>query len=122
MPTPRKLASRLGRFNLALFALLWFSVVAPPCAMAMAPQPDPARQHLHCPPQACDEVAPGDCDAPGLEPLPAPDKTPWFALPAPTVQAPASASTSTGLEVTPRGRPPVRAGPRVHLVHAQFNE
>lgn len=122
MSAIRKLASSLGRFNLALFALLWFSVVATPCAMAMAPEPDPGHQCPHCLPQACDEVVLGDCSASDLESLLVLDKTPSFALPVLTAPVAAFASASAGLEVTPRGRPPVRAGPRVHLVHVQFNE
>ncbi len=118
----RKLASRLGRVNPALFALVWLAVVATPCAMPMAPEPGAVHTCSHCPPQPCHEVAPGDCSDPSLEPLLPLDKTPLAALPGPVAQVPVFVLVSAGLDVMPRRGPLIRAGPRVHLVHVQFNE
>ncbi len=88
----------------------------------MAPEPGSVHPCPHCPPQPCDEVAPGDCRVPSLDPLLPLDKTPLAALPVPAAQVPVFVLVSAGLDVMPCGGPLIRAGPRVHLVHVQFNE
>jgi hypothetical protein len=50
------------------------------------------------------------------------DKMPLAALPVPAAPVPVFVPGSAGLDVMPRGGPLIRAGPRVHLVHVQFNE
>lgn len=120
----RRSAATLARVNLALFALVWLSVVIAPCAMAMQLQAEvPEHQCPHCPPKPCHEVAPDQCDAPdSLDSPRLSDKTdsPDLLVLRPVEHA-IKPSTQPAL-VSPRALPPVRAGPRAHLVHAQFNE
>jgi len=124
----RRRSARLSRISLALFALVWLSIVVTPCAMALqadipAPEQTPGHTCPHCPPQPCNETDPQDCDAPdSLDSLRAVDKAETIALP--PLRALHSTLTATA-DTTPAAigeLPPVRAGPRPHLVNAQFNE
>ena len=114
----------LARVNLALFVLLWLSIVIAPCAMAMqAGAAMPEHDCPHCPPKPCHEVEQGDCDAPdSLDSPRLADKTNSLDLLhlRPVLRAIEPPTQTT--YVSPRTLPPVRAGPRAHLVHAQFNE
>jgi len=120
----RKQARTLARINLALFALVWLSAVAAPCAMAM--QVEIAKSHTHecprCPPQPCHEAEPADCQTADTEGWLSADKTPFGALLA--FPTPARDLRSGGLALRPDTavRALSRAGPRAHLLHAQFNE
>lgn len=120
----RQYTAAFARANLALFALVWLSIVVAPCATAMqAGAATPKHDCPHCPPKPCHEVAPDDCDMP--ESLDSPrlaDKTSGLDLLhlRPILHEIKASALPT--VVTPRKRPPVRAGPRAHLVHAQFNE
>ena len=122
LPTTRKPALKLSWFNLALFALVWPSILATPCAMPMLAESGSAHPCPPCPPQPCDEVAPGECGAQALEPLLPLDKTPLLALPGPASQVPAFVLVSAEPDAPPRDGSLIRAGPRAHLVHVQFNE
>jgi len=114
----------LARANAALFVLVWLSIVIAPCAMAMqAGVSAPEHDCPHCPPEPCREVAPEDCDAP--ESLDSPrlgDKTSSLDLPHPGPVVHAIGPSVQPAIVSPHPLPPVRAGPRAHLVHVQFNE
>lgn len=120
----RRHSSKLARVNLALFGLIWLSIVVAPCAMAM--QVEPAAGEMvcpHCPPPPCQDVAPDDCD--DLDSLKAARlaeqvKTLSFALPAAAPETRVAAARISSFRDAEQ--PPVRAGPRAHLLHQQFNE
>lgn len=120
----RRRSGALSRINLALFALVWLSIVVAPCAMAMqANIPAPEHDCPHCPPQPCHETAPQDCDAPdSLDSLRLVDKTETIALLPPQTVAPVLFDAADTTPAAIVSLPPVRAGPRPHLVNAQFNE
>lgn len=120
----RRRSGTLSRVNLALFVLIWLSVVVAPCAMAMqAGASAPEHDCPHCPPKPCHEVAPQDCDAPdSLDSLRIIDKAQAIALLPPRAFEPVLFVSSARVQPAPIHLPPVRAGPRPHLVHAQFNE
>ncbi len=120
----RRSAATLSRVNLALFALVWLSIVVAPCAMAMSLAAEvPEHDCPHCPPKPCHEVAPEQCDEPdGLDWPRLADPTQSVLLPAteaalfiPIALARAASNLASQL-------PPARAGPRAHLLHQQFNE
>jgi len=92
--------------------------------MAMhAEIPAPAHDCPHCPPQPCHEMEPQDCDAPdSLDSLRAVDKTETIDLLPPQAVAPALFDAADPTHAAIVSLPPVRAGPRPHLVNAQFNE
>jgi len=120
----RRRSGTLARFNIALFGLVWLSIVAAPCAMAMQAGLTAAEHDCpHCPPRPCHEVASDDCDAPdALESPRLADKThapDLLNLKSPLLAAEPSTRPTV---VAPRSLPPARAGPRAHLVHVQFNE
>ena len=125
LPLIRRNIHPLARIHLVLFALVWSLVVATPCAMAMqsAPAAETAHECPHCPPEPCHQVQPDDCDdgdwldAPRLSE----QSGQWLAPPAVagwTIVEP----RRTTHERFPYDSPPVRAGPRAHLLNAQFNE
>ncbi|HKL54225.1 MAG TPA: hypothetical protein VJ902_09710 [Wenzhouxiangellaceae bacterium] len=120
----RRRSGGLSRVNLALFALVWLSIVVAPCAMAMQVDvPAPAHDCPHCPPQPCHETEPQDCDAPdSLDSLRLVDKTETITLLPPQTVAPALFDAADTTHAAIVSVPPVRAGPRPHLVNAQFNE
>lgn len=120
----RRRSSGLSRASLALFALVWLSIVIAPCAMAMQIDvPAPAHDCPHCPPQPCHELEPQDCDAPdSLDSLRLVDKTETISLVPPKAFEPALFDSSNMAHAGIVSLPPVRAGPRTHLVNAQFNE
>lgn len=120
----RRRSGTLSRVNLALFVLVWLSVVAAPCAMAMqAGASAPEHACPHCPPKPCDDVAPQDCDTPdSLDSLRVIDKVQAIALLPPRAFEPVLFVSTARAQPAPSFLPPVRAGPRPHLVHAQFNE
>ncbi|MCA1779766.1 MAG: hypothetical protein LC637_10375 [Xanthomonadaceae bacterium] len=120
----RKHAASLARINAGLFVLLWLVLVATPCVMAMQmDSANPEHRCPHCPPAPCHEVQPDDCDVPERLDLPRlADKTPSLDLlnlrsVLHAIPQPAHVSIRS-----PRALPPVRDGPRAHLVHVQFNE
>jgi len=104
--------------------LLWLSFVAAPCAMAMqVGGTDPEHRCPHCPPAPCHEVQPDDCDSP--ERLDSPrlaDKTQSLDLLNLRPMLHAVPQPAKVARASPRALPPVRAGPRAHLIHVQFNE
>lgn len=114
----------LARFNLALFALVWLSAVAAPCAMAMHAEPAGTAAHdcPHCAPRPCHEVEPVACELPDFDLLLSVDKTLSIALAAPTAYPLQWIADDTATEPLSIPRIPARAGPRSHLVHQQFNE
>jgi len=120
----RNHARLLARFNLALFALVWMSTVAAPCAMAMHAEPVGSIAHdcPHCPPRPCEEVDAIDCDAPDLDLLVSVDKTLAAALATPATHPTQWAAGAAGVVPVSVRRLPARSGPRAHLLHAQFNE
>jgi len=120
----RRCSGTLSRVNLALFVLVWLSVVVAPCAMAMqAGVMAPEHDCPHCPPRPCHETAPQECDAPdSLDSLRIGEKAQEIALLPPRTFEPVLFVATSRVDTTPVYMPPVRAGPRPHLVHAQFNE
>lgn len=114
----------LSRVNLALFVLVWLSIVIAPCAMAMqAGAKAPVHDCPHCPPNPCHEAAPEDCDTPdSLDSLRIIEKSEAIALLPPRAFEPVYFVSTARVQQAPVNLPPVRAGPRPHLVHAQFNE
>lgn len=119
----RRSAATLARVNLALFALVWLSIVVAPCAMAMQlPTEMPGHDCPHCPPAPCAEVAAQDCNSPDLlAPLQTVDKVGAIAPPPRAYTIPLLRSIAP-VQPVPDAMPPARAGPRTHLVHVQFNE
>lgn len=120
----RRCSGTLARVNAALFVLVWLSIVVAPCAMAMqAGVSAPEHECPHCPPRPCHEVAPEDCDAPdSLDSPRLADKTNALELLQLRPVADVVEPSAQPVIASPRALPPVRAGPRAHLVHAQFNE
>ncbi|MDT8437871.1 MAG: hypothetical protein RQ729_02540 [Wenzhouxiangellaceae bacterium] len=121
----RTRAAGLARLHLALFALVWLSIVAAPCAMAM--QLDAAVDHAHscphCPPKPCHEVQPDDCDEPdSLDSLRLAESSAQSLAPPVSTPPAAADARRTHHAVAYVGAPPVRDGPRAHLINAQFNE
>lgn len=120
----RRLSGTLSRVNLALFVLIWLSIVVAPCAMAMqAGAKAPEHDCPHCPPNPCHEEVSEDCDAPDtLDSLLVVEKAQTIALLPPRTFEPVLFDSADHVEPLHVQLPPVRAGPRPHLVHAQFNE
>ncbi len=125
MHTIRRHLPGLGRFHAALFVLLWATMVATPCVMAVQVEPEPMAAHdcPHCPPQPCHEQAsPTDCDE--TEPadrLRSIDTTQF------SIAVPVEAPVAPPDELDARAAPPAaqarsRDGPRPHLLHVRFDE
>ena len=118
----RKHSDRLAQISAGLFVLVWLSIAAAPCAIAMTLNSDDHHDCPHCPPRPCHELEPIDCEAPdSIDNLRAADSSPVLAPP------PGEAASSPSVPVREgRGEfaylPPARAGPRPHLLNAQFNE
>lgn len=114
----------LSRVNLGLFALIWLSIAIAPCAMAMQADAMAAQHECpHCPPNPCAEVAPQDCEGPdSLNSLRIVEKAETIALLPPSAFGPSVLIPITRVQPPTFSLPPVRAGPRAHLLHAQFNE
>ncbi|MGB0514979.1 MAG: hypothetical protein ACPGJE_09085 [Wenzhouxiangellaceae bacterium] len=120
----RQKSQRLARVNLALFALVWLSIVVAPCAMATEINvPAPVHDCPHCPPQPCHELEPQDCDpSDALDSLPLMDKAETNALSPAQAMTTVRFDSADAMNAAIVSLPPVRAGPRPHLVNAQFNE
>ena len=120
----RRHSGSLSRGSLALFVLVWLSIVIAPCAMAMqAGMPTTGHDCPHCPPRPCHEMTPQDCDAPdALDALRIVEKAQSIAFLPPRTFEPVFLISTARIQTVPVFLPPVRAGPRVHLVHVQFNE
>lgn len=120
----RCFSGTLSRVNLALFVLVWLSIVIAPCAMAMqAGAAPPEHDCPHCPPNPCAEVAPQDCEEPdSLDSLRIVENAQAIALLPPRAFEPVLFVSTARIQQAPVNLPPVRAGPRPHLVHSQFNE
>ena len=121
----RRHLPRLARVHAGLFVVLWATVVATPCVMAMQDEPPPMAMHdcPHCPPQPChDQAGPPDCDdAEPADRTRSVDPTQFVVvLPA----EPAGLDTTGSLQRDgPRPRSAqARAGPRPHLLHVRFDE
>lgn len=121
----RRNLPRLARVHAALFVVLWATLVATPCVMAVQAEPPAMAGHdcPHCPPQPChDQVGPPDCD--DAEPA---DRTRsvdpgQFTLALPTQPADADAPFVLQRDGPPLPKQQARAGPRPHLVHVRFDE
>ncbi|MDT8319625.1 MAG: hypothetical protein RQ826_03785 [Xanthomonadales bacterium] len=120
----RRYTGTLSRASLALFALVWLSIAIAPCLMAMQADMSAAGQECpNCPPRPCHEVTPEDCDAPdSLDALRLAEKAQSIAFLPPRTFEPVFLISTAHVQTAPVFLPPVRAGPRVHLVHVQFNE
>ncbi|NKI36189.1 hypothetical protein HFP89_13545 [Wenzhouxiangella sp. XN79A] len=121
----RRLLPRLARFHAVLFVVLWATVVATPCVMAMQSEPPPMATHdcPHCPPQPChDQAGPPDCDE--AEPADrARSVDPGqFVMVLPSASADAVPRGSLQRDGPPPLSALARAGPRPHLVHVRFDE
>ena len=125
MHTIRRHLPGLGRFHAALFVLLWATMVATPCVMAVQVEPEPMAAHdcPHCPPQPCHEQAsPTDCDeSEPADRLRSVDTSPL------AIALPAHSPIPQGTEIDARAAPPAaharsRDGPRPHLLHVRFDE
>ena len=121
----RRNAPRLARLSAGLFVVLWATLVATPCVMAMQAEPPAMAGHdcPHCPPKPChDQAGPPDCD--DAEPA---DRTRsidpgQFALALPADPADAGAPFVLQRDGPPRSTAQARAGPRAHLLHVRFDE
>lgn len=119
----RRRSDRLAQLSAGLFVLVWLSLAAAPCVMAMELQQAPDHDCPHCPPAPCHEVAPDDCDEPdSLDGLRAGDSTPSVLAPPPATIPADAAPRRIATQHASRRQPPARAGPRPHLVNVQFNE
>ena len=123
--TIRRNLPRLGRFHAALFVLLWATMVASPCVMAMQGEVEPIAAHdcPHCPPEPCHETtAPADCDQPDpADRLRSADTSPQL-LTLPTDASEVLAPEPTAGPAPPYASAHSRDGPRRHLLHVRFNE
>ncbi|MDT8410511.1 MAG: hypothetical protein RQ741_13010 [Wenzhouxiangellaceae bacterium] len=121
----RRYASPLARLNAALFVLMWLSIIAAPCVMAMQVD-ELAQDHdcPHCPPTPCQDMRATDCDEfSGLDKQRPADPTQTVTLAAPAPFAMVFDPRASAAAQHPiAALPPSRAGPRPHLIHAQFNE
>jgi len=121
----RRNLPRLARVHAALFVVLWATVVATPCVMAMQAEPPAMAGHdcPHCPPQPCHDLAISpDCDhADPADRTRSVDPGQFVvALPYEPVDVePGWLRSRDGplpLSVS------ARAGPRPHLLHVRFDE
>jgi hypothetical protein len=120
--------------TLALVALAWITLIAPPCVMGLAvDRPAPAAEdHAHhdcphCPPEAAPEAARDDCSSVSAEHAAAPRADKPAELPAlapsPVIGIPVLTTPARAHGVSQAvPAPPPRPGPRPHLQHGQFNE
>lgn len=117
----RRRSDRLALISAGLFVLVWLSLAAAPCVMAMTMGAAPEHDCPHCPPTPCHETAQESCDDPGsLDALRLSDaNTTVLAPPAAIATAEFAIPTET-TRFTESGLPPSRAGPRAHLLNAQF--
>lgn len=123
--TIRRNLPRLGRFHAALFVVLWATMVASPCVMAMQGKAEPVMAHdcPHCPPKPCHESTTSpDCD----ETDPA-DRLRTIDGSQLVLALPAGAPDETSPTPAARAAPPGtqvrnRDGPRPHLLHVRFDE
>ena len=119
----RRRSDRLARLSVGLFVLVWLSLAAAPCVMAMTSGATPEHDCPHCPPTPCHEATPESCDEPGSPgALRAADTNPNVLAPPATIAAAALPAPAATPRFTAAALPPSRAGPRAHLLHAQFNE
>lgn len=119
----RRRSDSLSRFGLGAFVLVWLSIVTAPCVAALAVDSCADHDCPHCPPTLCHELDPPSCEAPeALDGLRAGDFSPGelAALPAAPIAPVLADIRGDRLEFATH--PPARAGPRAHLIHAQFNE
>ena len=120
----RRRSDRLARVCAGLFVLVWLSMVAAPCAIAMELGQAPAHHDCpHCPPVPCHETEPEDCAAPDSLDLPRlSEKPPQIEL-APAHVAPDAALRRVATaEPNVHMRPEPRAGPPPYLLHLRFRE
>lgn len=119
----RRHSGTFSRVNLALFGLVWLSIVIAPCTMAMQIDAMHAHDCPHCTHGNCEQVEPRDCDAPdSLDSLRTVDKTESIALLPPRLIESALQGIAGDAQALPVALPPARAGPRPHLIFVQFNE
>ena len=120
----RRSAATWSRVNLALFALVWLSIVIAPCAMVMEAQASPSQHDCpHCPPQPCHEAASDQCDEPDSIDSPRlSDPGQWVLAPATRAMSSIAIDTTRASFSILAHSPPARAGPRIHLVHVRFHE
>lgn len=121
----RRNLPRLGRFHAALFVVLWATMAATPCVMAMQGEPEPSRTHdcPHCPPKPCHELAsPAECDTPEpADRLRSVDASQFAAaLPAGAIGIAEDRPLRSAVPSATGQR--CRAGPRPHLLHLRFDE
>jgi hypothetical protein len=121
----RNSGNRLARAGGVLFVLVWLGLVVAPCVSAMHRELPAVADHdcPHCPPQPCHEVQDTDCDYSDLLDAPRAGESFQFQfaiLPADILDMPAESGTTSVAPV--HILPPARAGPRIHLLNAQFNE
>lgn len=119
----RRRSDRLARISAGLFVLVWLSLAAAPCVMAMTMGTAPKHDCPHCPPTPCHESAPETCDDPGsLDALRLSDANPTVLAPPAAIASPVFPLPAETTRDTGSGLPPSRAGPRAHLLKATFNE
>jgi len=119
---------------LALVALAWIALIAPPCVMGLtldgptATAGMDADQHHdcpHCPPGDAVDEARDDCSNADGVAVPRPDQS---AEPPALAGTAIAAFTELGMAANaarapnPLPAPPQEPGPRPHLRHGQFNE
>lgn len=124
--TLRSRKNRLARAGGGMFLVLWLCLVMTPCVVAMNAM-DPGGMSdpdcPHCPPKPCHEVQPEDCSYPESLDVPRPSESGQFELVALPPVVP-EIKALAGLSEIPYfvAVPPVRAGPRLHLLNVQFDE
>lgn len=118
----RRRSNRLAQISAGLFVLMWLSIAAAPCAIAMSLGSVDDHDCPHCPPRPCHEVQVEECEAPdSIDGLRALDAS---SMVAPPPHSPIAVTFERQRQLA-RGiafHPPARAGPRAHLLHVQFNE
>lgn len=126
----------------AVVAFAWLALLAPPCVMGLSGEAashevaptlmEGAGHHAgstaephdcpHCPPASLSATDCGDCRQTDAVKPPRPDNAPdhpALSHRAPDVTVPAAPPAFTPAAHQP---PPIRGGPRLHLLHAHFDE
>jgi hypothetical protein len=120
----RRHSDRLARISAGLFVLVWLTVVATPCAIAMQFGQVPADHDCpHCPPAPCHEIEPADCNVPdSLDSPRMSDKSPQLEVPLvrPPMVLFADQPDVFGMLDPPSAGPPHRPPP--YLLTVRFKE
>lgn len=118
----RNRTARLASVSGAAFLVAWLALAAAPCALAMLAE-DTGHICPQSPPAPCQEVWLNECDQADSFEVPRVGETTQFEFFAPPAAVLSDTPITSRLESALFAeRPPIRAGPRPHLLHSQFNE